>query len=139
MASKHNFNATTISRAVLDELVDVVNWTASKYQITIKESMNRKSPPPSTPGSPPGVRTGSLRRSFTTRPAKRIGSRVVLALGTNTKYARPLEYGTRKMAARPFMRPALNDPNARASLQRRLAASGDRIRRAMRSKVRPIR
>lgn len=139
MASKHNFKAQTISKAVLDELVDVVNWTASKYQITIKESMTQASPPSSRPGSPPGVRTGSLRRSFTTRPAKRLGSRVVLALGTNTKYARPLEYGTRKMAARPFMRPALSDPAARASLQRRLAASGERIRRAMRSKVRPIR
>lgn len=63
-------------------------------------------PPPSSPGHGPGVRTGRLRNSITYRigvdaisPYADIGSAVL--------YAPFLELGTSRMAARPFLRPAL--------------------------------
>lgn len=58
---------------------------------------------PSTPGQPPGVRTNRLRGSMA---HARIGT-LRWAAGTNVSYAKHLEFGTSKMAARPFMRPAL--------------------------------
>lgn len=58
---------------------------------------------PSSPGQPPGVRTGRLRSSMANA---RVGS-LRWAAGTNASYARHLEYGTKDIQARPFMRPAL--------------------------------
>jgi len=37
------------------------------------------------------------------------GNDVIGRVGTNVEYAIPLEYGTSKMAARPFMRPMLEN------------------------------
>lgn len=63
-------------------------------------------PPPSAPGEGPGVRTGRLRNSI----SYRIGVDAISPyadIGTAVFYAPFLEIGTRKMAARPFLRPAL--------------------------------
>lgn len=76
----------------------------------------------SAPGQPPAVNTGNLRRSW---QAGRAGSRVdrsrvndplrpTIRLGSVLVYAKPLEYGTRRMAARPY---AMSSRN-------RLVASG---------------
>lgn len=51
----------------------------------------------SAPGSPPAVRTGTLRDSW--RPAVH---GINPAIESNTPYAGYLEDGTRKMAARPY-------------------------------------
>lgn len=60
----------------------------------------------SSPGDPPAVDTGRLRGSI--RVVDMSGpARVHVRVGTNVKYAPMLEYGTRRMAARPFMQPAL--------------------------------
>src|SRR5689334_22411662 len=60
---------------------------------------------PSSPGNPPAVRTGQLRDSITYgRVAALLWA--VYAGDSKAYYAPFLEYGTRKMAARPFMRPA---------------------------------
>jgi hypothetical protein len=56
---------------------------------------------PSSPGSPPGVDTGALRASIHVEKPSRWIRRIV----TGTEYAIHLEYGTSKMAARPFMMP----------------------------------
>ena len=58
---------------------------------------------PSTPGSPPGVRTNRLRASIASQRLQQ----GVWGFGTNVKYGRHLELGTRRMAARPFLRPVL--------------------------------
>ena len=63
---------------------------------------------PSTPGSPPGVRTGLLRNSLTNA---RVGL-LRWAAGTNVDYAKHLEFGTADTPARPFMRPALRNNEA---------------------------
>ncbi len=56
----------------------------------------------SRPGNPPYKQTGHLRRSIAWE-ASGLRGRV----GSNLKYARYLELGTRTMAARPFLRAAL--------------------------------
>lgn len=59
----------------------------------------------SAPGDPPDVQTGKLLNSIYVRTPKR-GQRVI---GTDVDYAPHLEFGTSKMAARPFMRPMLEE------------------------------
>ena len=56
----------------------------------------------SRPGMPPFAQTKYLRRSIT---RERIG--LVGRIGTNAPYGLALELGTRRMAARPFLRPNL--------------------------------
>ncbi|MFC6591676.1 HK97-gp10 family putative phage morphogenesis protein [Deinococcus lacus] len=57
----------------------------------------------SAPGDSPAVQTGRLRQSITVQKVKAGRYRV----GTNVEYAPYLEFGTRNMQPRPFMRPAL--------------------------------
>lgn len=54
------------------------------------------------PGEFPGIRTGRLRQSVGIVRATK--QNLVVTVGTNLKYGRYLEYGTRKMAARPWLR-----------------------------------
>ena len=60
------------------------------------------------------IRTGTLRRSINTQTEQRGPDRVVAHIGPNTDYAAFLEFGTRKMAARPYMRPALDEKGKEA-------------------------
>lgn len=61
----------------------------------------------SAPGEPPAVDTGLLRGSIQIDPSGLSQSMPTIRVGTNLVYARPLEYGTFRMAPRPYMRPAL--------------------------------
>ena len=88
----------------------------------IKRSISEKGPSP--PGSPPGVDTGRLRASISTnwsdsgtsrmQGADGVGepgrneNRFTVVVGTNVFYGPLLEYGTRHMPARPFIRPAFD-------------------------------
>ncbi len=63
----------------------------------------------STPGSPPGIRTGTLRNSIGFARIRR----GVWGFGTNLKYGRFLELGTSRMAERPFLRPVIVEHDAR--------------------------
>lgn len=56
----------------------------------------------SAPGNAPAVDSGRLRQSIGVQQVAEGHYRV----GTNVEYAPYLEYGTRRMAARPFLRPA---------------------------------
>jgi len=67
----------------------------------IKKDLSGKSP--SSPGEPPGVVTGELRRSMTYEIEK-TSQGITGRVGTNKEYAIPLEFGTSRMAARPFVR-----------------------------------
>lgn len=61
---------------------------------------------PSLPGQPPNNDTGGLVRSIETR-LNGTDLVTVTAGGPSAPYAVHLEYGTSRMAARPFMRPAV--------------------------------
>lgn len=67
----------------------------------IRTSTGRLGYVPSTPGQPPGIRSGLLRNSITNA---RINDRE-FGYGTRVKYGRYLETGTRRgVSARPFLR-----------------------------------
>jgi HK97 gp10 family phage protein len=79
---------------------------------SVKVSLSTSYPPASAPGSPPHLRTNRLRSSIAyevTEGPRGIEARV----GTNVQYALALELGTSRMAARPFLRPALARERAR--------------------------
>jgi phage gpG-like protein len=75
---------------------------------------------PSAPGEPPHKQTGRLRGSVAHEVDK---TALSARVGTNVKYGRWLELGTSKMAARPWLRRALNESLAtvRALLAKRPA------------------
>src|SRR5512146_1785279 len=60
----------------------------------------------SVPGHGPAVRTGRLRSSITWKPGRDSVSEYV-DVGTAVFYGGFVEYGTTRMAARPYLRPAL--------------------------------
>ena len=75
----------------------------------VKESMSQGGPTAtnpdaasSSPGEPPHVRTGRLRNSIAYEVDK-----LTARVGTNVKYAPYLEFGTSRIAARPYLRPGL--------------------------------
>lgn len=64
----------------------------------------------SAPGEPPGVVTGTLKNSIKVEPLGPFKKAII----TQVDYAAHLEFGTEKMAARPYMGPMA------AYLQRRV-------------------
>lgn len=79
-----------------NEALDLV----TKYQ-TVEDG-------PSKPGQPPHQFTGRLADSLPeARDVKAEPNRVVGIIGSTVSYARMLELGTRYMAARPYIRPAV--------------------------------
>lgn len=72
------------------------------------------------------VDTGRLRGSIQSQFSESMGG-VQADIGTNVEYANFIEYGTRKMAARPFLNPAFDEETQGLE---------DRIRDAIRSAFR---
>lgn len=63
---------------------------------------------PSLPGEPPKLVTGRLRNAQTSK-AERQGDTIIGAFGSNVEYQAYLELGTSRMAARPHLRPVLEE------------------------------
>lgn len=66
----------------------------------------------SAPGESPAPDTGALLNSIQTEVEQSSSSSATVIVGTNMEYAVPLEEGTARMAARPFMRPGLERSKA---------------------------
>lgn len=60
----------------------------------------------SAPGEPPAVATSGLRKSIKSAVGSD-GGAIVGRVGSDEKYARPLEYGTKNMKPRPWLRISL--------------------------------
>jgi HK97 gp10 family phage protein len=84
----------------------------------------------SAPGEPPATDTGRLVTSIVA-DVEREGSGVVGVVEARTEYAVHLEYGTRHMAARPFMNPAFerNRQRIAALVAQALATATQRFAR----------
>lgn len=59
----------------------------------------------SAPGEAPAIDTGNLRGSI----AAMMVNQTLAIVAVNTEYGIYLEYGTRKMAPRPYIRPAVDE------------------------------
>lgn len=73
--------------------------------------------------------TGTLRRSIHTEIVMHGADRIVAEIGTDVDYAPHQEFGTRKMAAHPFLRPAFDTklPEAKAEIVGAVKAQIDHI------------
>ena len=80
-----------------------VKFTGTKRREDIKGGAYQAS----APGESPAVRTGRLRQSFNMRVIPSDDGQYLVLVSTNVYYADDLEYGTEKIAARPFIKPAL--------------------------------
>jgi hypothetical protein len=87
-------------RMVAQNMSALVMALAFELQRYAQQSMGSSR---SSPGEPPGVDTGALRASIY---AEMVSTFVALVL-VGVAYGVHLEYGTSRMAARPFMWPAL--------------------------------
>ena len=145
-----NFKAQTINDAIMNDIVDVMNYAASAVTgASVKGKGDRPSQligiknvfehdswgtgRPSDAPEPPGVLTGTLRRSFTTKSARKFKGRVIASGGTNVKYARIHEYGLGRHPKRPFMK--LGIDSAIPSIKQQLTKIEKRVKeRIKRSK-----
>ena len=79
----------------------------------------------SAPGEPPAVNTGLLRNSVATAPVVEKTSRdeIEMRLTDFAPYGATLERGTSKMAARPWVKPVLNDrkPELKSFLEKSIS------------------
>lgn len=91
-----------ITNKVADKMNSNLNILLLKLEREIKKSM--RAGEVSKPGEPPAVQTGTLRRSITSEHDEKHIAGVV---GTNEEYGFYLELGTKNIAPRPFLRPAL--------------------------------
>ena len=112
------WNSNKLKKEMRSKAVKNMTTACLFLEADIKKSLTGKSP--SSPGEPPGKITGTLGRSITHEVEKKPG-RIVGRVGTNITYAVPLEFGTSKMAARPFIRPGLERNKERVG---RIIASG---------------
>ena len=80
------------------EIETILQAIALDGERDVKQSFGTS---PSPPGGPPGVDTGTLRNSIHVRkPAAK-----VRLIEDGVEYGIMLEFGTRRMGARPFMGP----------------------------------
>jgi len=85
---------TDNSKKVLKEVDRLISQKLVTAAVMVERTAKEECP----------VLTGTLRRSITHEPT--VPEREVL-VGTNVEYAAYVELGTSKMAAQPYLRPAL--------------------------------
>jgi HK97 gp10 family phage protein len=96
--------------------------TEAEVSIT-RGSVSGKGHKPSAPGAPPNRDTGLLDNSIETVQT----GPLTVEVSSNAPYSKALEFGTSKMAERPFMRPALQ--KKRAAVQRLIKAAVAKVAR----------
>lgn len=85
----------------VDELLALNGPIAREVQrrsIKVERAAKRLSP----------VDTGRLRSSITRSDVQRRRRSLVVRIGTDVEYAKYVEFGTSKMSAKPYLRPALD-------------------------------
>lgn len=104
LLSSFRWEETIFRELLRGPIVADLTRRAIRVEAAAKRIASQRSPSP--PGEGPGVVTGRLRASI----GYRLGVDSIspyVDIGTAVLYAPYLEFGTSKMAARPFLRPAL--------------------------------
>lgn len=92
----------------MNKAVDVVYKTATaRRPMMVNKKGKRVSDPSATLGVPVAAKGGGTLRASIKKEVKRKGDKFTGRIYTDLYYAPYLEFGTSKMDARPFMRPAL--------------------------------
>ena len=114
MAVKVEWYGDDFTRKLDKEQRAALSRVAVHFQGQVKRIFSKygtgKYGPPSPPGKPPGVRTGTLRRSIQIDRSKNKGPKPMIRVGTNLVYAPAHEFGSKvgNLPMRPFMRPAFD-------------------------------
>jgi HK97 gp10 family phage protein len=114
-----------LAGAVIEEAADAVR--AEAFQSISRGSVSGAGHVPSKPGEPPNRNEGTLQAGLS---AKRTGL-LSAEVRAEAAHSAPLEFGTSKMAARPFMRPA-RDKEAAGAIEKGIAKMNKQIRRKTR-------
>jgi HK97 gp10 family phage protein len=107
-----------VQDAVFRGLFAAANLIETEMELSItRGSVSGKGHVPSRPGEPPNADTRQLDTSIVTVPDRKA---MTVRIVVGAPYGPYLEFGTSKMAARPFARPALrnNRREALALIQR---------------------
>jgi hypothetical protein len=95
-------------RKVEDALEKPLAQAARTMAGIARESVRIPWPPASAKYAPPHLRSGKLRTGITSFRRKRLLYIIqATAMRGNFDYAQALEYGTKRMKPRPFMRPMI--------------------------------
>lgn len=98
------------------------DYLKAEAQISISTgAVSGKNHVPSAPGEPPNYDTGHLADNIENRKTGALTAEV----SSNASYSAALEFGTSKMAARPFMQPAAQ--KTRKEAQRLVAEAVKRV------------
>jgi HK97 gp10 family phage protein len=92
----------------LERVMQAVTIDATNEMLDLVTKYQTREDGPSEAGQPPHQFTSRLADSLPeARDVKTEPNRIVGIIGSTVSYARFLEFGTRYMAARPFIRPAV--------------------------------
>ena len=110
-AGKHSRRLGKIARDTANEVAKKLYIIGQQVELDAElsitaGSISGKNHVASAPGEPPNADTRHLDSNIETRLEKSSFLPRV-SVESNAEYSAALEYGTEKMAARPFMRPAL--------------------------------
>jgi len=114
-----------LAGAVVYEAADAVR--AEAFQSISRNSVSGAGHVPSRPGEPPNRDEGTLQAGLKVRRTGLLSAEV----RAEAAHSAPLEFGTSKMAARPFIRPA-RDKVAAGALKDGIAKLNKQIRRRTR-------
>jgi hypothetical protein len=103
----HTLRLRGAPREAIERVGQALYWGAQQIQteaqhLITEGSVSGKNHVPSLPGEPPNNDTGILKSNIEAVQTAPLRSEV----SSNAPYAVPLETGTSKMAARPYMGPA---------------------------------
>jgi HK97 gp10 family phage protein len=94
----------TLPQATVQATLDAANDVVAD----IKQSLDVPYPPASSPGEPPHKRSGDLQKSYGAVLVEQLSSgKVSVAIISTDPVSIFTEFGTKKMAARPHIRPAM--------------------------------
>lgn len=94
---------------------------AEAFQSISRGAVSGKNHVPSAPGEPPNRDTGNLQSNIETSMPEPLVAQVT----SSAAHATPLEFGTSKMAARPYMRPARD--KEKPKIERLLVTEMDKL------------
>jgi hypothetical protein len=97
------WNGDAFFAGVRERISTNVGKAANSLRDSAKKLISIQGPPRSLPGEPPHIDTGRLIASVQAIGPAEQGDVIFATVGTDVFYGRLLEFGTRRVAARPWL------------------------------------